>query len=329
MADSDLALGGKHYRNGGTSMSSPVVAGVAALYLEKCSQTNYAHFKSDLIHSAYGDNWTGTLPNFDFGHGKLDGFQTLINSGINDTTIQSACDSISWNNMYYSTSGHYTSMSINSKGCDSVLVLDLTIYPSNQEIDSYLACDSLTWIDGVTYTSTNNTATYTLSNQYGCDSVIQLNLTIIPPTQGDTSEITACDSYTWHSNTLSTSGIYDDTLISQVGCDSISTLLLTINSSYSNTSTIAACNQFSWEGNSYSSSGIYQANFTTTQGCDSILYLDLTINSSFADTTSQSQCDQYIWNGQTYSTSGIYVDSSLNTVGCDSLNYLNLSIYPS
>ena len=47
MADSDLALGGKHYRNGGTSMSSPVVAGVAALYLEKCNQTNYAYFKSD------------------------------------------------------------------------------------------------------------------------------------------------------------------------------------------------------------------------------------------------------------------------------------------
>ena len=35
-------------------MSSPVVAGVATLYLEKCNQTNYAHFKSDLIYSAYG-----------------------------------------------------------------------------------------------------------------------------------------------------------------------------------------------------------------------------------------------------------------------------------
>ena len=329
MADADLALGGKHYRNGGTSMSSPVVAGVAALYFEKCNQTNYAHFKNDLIHSAYGDNWTGTLPKFDFGNGKLDAFQTLINSGINDTTIQSACDSLLWNNMYYNTSGYQTSININSKGCDSIHVLDLTIYDSNQEIDSYLSCDSLTWIDGITYTSTNNTATYTLANQYGCDSVIHFDLTIIPPTQRDTNEITACDSYAWHSNTLSTSGIYDDTLTSQLGCDSISTLLLTINSSYSNTSTIAACNQFSWEGNSYSSSGIYQANFTTTQGCDSILFLDLTINSSFADTTSQSQCDQYTWNGQTYSTSGIYVDSNLNAVGCDSLNYLNLSIYPS
>ena len=81
-------------------MSSPVVAGVAALYLEKCNQTNYAYFKSDLVHSAYGDNCTGTLPNFDFGNGKLDAFQTLINSGINDTTIQSACDSLLWNNMY-------------------------------------------------------------------------------------------------------------------------------------------------------------------------------------------------------------------------------------
>ena len=80
MADADIALGG--------------IQSISLAYLEKCNQTNYAHFKSDLIYSAYGDNWTGTLPNFDFGNGKLDAFQTLINGGINDTTIQSACDRI-------------------------------------------------------------------------------------------------------------------------------------------------------------------------------------------------------------------------------------------
>jgi hypothetical protein len=40
------------------------------------------------------------------------------------------------------------------------------------------ACDSYTWIDGVTYTSSNNTATHTLTNVAGCDSVVTLNLTI-------------------------------------------------------------------------------------------------------------------------------------------------------
>jgi len=39
-------------------------------------------------------------------------------------------------------------------------------------------CDSYTWIDGNIYTSSNNTATYTLINAAGCDSVVTLDLTI-------------------------------------------------------------------------------------------------------------------------------------------------------
>ena len=38
--------------------------------------------------------------------------------------------------------------------------------------------DSFTWIDGVTYTSSNNTATHTLTNISGCDSVVTLNLVL-------------------------------------------------------------------------------------------------------------------------------------------------------
>ncbi len=45
-------------------------------------------------------------------------------------------------------------------------------------IDVQSACDSYTWIDGNTYMSSNNTATDTLTNVMGCDSIITLNLTI-------------------------------------------------------------------------------------------------------------------------------------------------------
>ena len=36
-----------------------------------------------------------------------------------------------------------------------------------------------TWIDGVTYTSSNTTATDTLIASNGCDSIVTLNLTLI------------------------------------------------------------------------------------------------------------------------------------------------------
>ncbi len=44
--------------------------------------------------------------------------------------------------------------------------------------DAITTCDSHTWIDGNTYTVSNNTATHTLTNAAGCDSVVTLDLTI-------------------------------------------------------------------------------------------------------------------------------------------------------
>lgn len=44
--------------------------------------------------------------------------------------------------------------------------------------DVQTACNSYTWIDGNTYTSSNNSATYVIDNAAGCDSIITLNLTI-------------------------------------------------------------------------------------------------------------------------------------------------------
>ncbi|MCB0408607.1 MAG: SBBP repeat-containing protein [Flavobacteriales bacterium] len=64
--------------------------------------------------------------------------------------------------------------------------------------DTQTACDSFIWIDGNTYTSTNNTATHTITAgaANGCDSIVTLNLTInISPvvTLDPFSSDTICD----------------------------------------------------------------------------------------------------------------------------------------
>jgi hypothetical protein len=53
--------------------------------------------------------------------------------------------------------------------------------------DIQTACDYYTWINGNTYTASNDTATYTLLNAGGCDSVITLNLTINSVSEINTS----------------------------------------------------------------------------------------------------------------------------------------------
>lgn len=82
-------IDGLHVRNGGTSMASPVVAGIAALYLEKCTKGNYQSFL-DAIHStAFTDAFTGTIPNNAYGYGKIHALNMMLQSNFT-TTITAA-----------------------------------------------------------------------------------------------------------------------------------------------------------------------------------------------------------------------------------------------
>src|SRR5690606_31666771 len=66
----------------------------------------------------------------------------------------------------------------NAEGCDSIIQLNLMIHAPSTGTDEITACNSYTWIDGNTYTNSNTTATYTLTNSVGCDSLVMLDLTL-------------------------------------------------------------------------------------------------------------------------------------------------------
>ncbi|NQU31870.1 MAG: hypothetical protein HQ521_01435 [Bacteroidetes bacterium] len=115
------------------------------------------------------------------------------------------CDSYtspSGNNTW-TTSGNYQDIIPNSCGSDSTITINLTVNYSNTGTDVQTACDSYTWIDGNTYTSSNNTATYTITNQAGCDSLVTLDLTIqqsATANAGSDDEITLSTIHTYPLN---------------------------------------------------------------------------------------------------------------------------------
>jgi len=103
---------------------------------------------------------------------------------------------------------------------------------TTSEVDTKIACDSYTWLNGETYTANNSSAMYTtfFSSINGvCDTTYTLNLTIQSNTGTDTQ--TACDTYTWvDGNTYTSSNtIATYTLTNIAGCDSVVTLNLTLN----------------------------------------------------------------------------------------------------
>ena len=168
-----------------------------------------------------------------------------INNPTTSSTNVTNCNSYTWNGTTYNTSGTYTYQTTNSNGCDSTATLNLTINNANSGTDTQVACEPYTWIDGVTYTSSNNTATFTLTNSNNCDSLVTLNLTIDSVIYSDTTEvITTCSFYKWNEEFYFDSGVYNDTITSSV-CDSIYVLNLTIQEVENSTiAGLTAVNQF-------------------------------------------------------------------------------------
>ena len=142
-----------------------------------------------------------------------------------------ACDNYTWidGNTYTTSNDTATYTLVSASGCDSIVTLDLTIASSLFGVEVVESCDSYTWIDGNTYTTSNNTATFTLVSSSGCDSIVTLDLTITSSSSG-IDIIEACDSYTWiDGNTYATSNnTATYTIANTLGCDSIVTLDLTI-----------------------------------------------------------------------------------------------------
>ncbi|MCK6639002.1 MAG: T9SS type A sorting domain-containing protein [Bacteroidia bacterium] len=204
-------------------------------------------------------------------------FNPCRNELVNVLNI-TACDSFSYNDQTYFVNGIYRHI-YPSSPCDSVVQLHLTLTYSSQSIDSLSSCDSLTWIDGITYTTDNNSATYTLNNSQGCDSVIHLSLDIRNMTTSVDSQL-SCTAITWiDGNTYSNSNdIATFTMMNIAGCDSVIQLNFTFTG-YNTADSINSCEPIIWiDSVTYATSNdTALAHFTSVNGCDSIVHLLLEI----------------------------------------------------
>src|SRR5690554_5309713 len=228
---------------------------------------------------------------------------TIDGTVDNTTDTRTECAPFTWidGNTYNSDENAATFTLTNQAGCDSIVTLNLTIAgTSTTGIDTRTECAPFTWIDGNTYNSDENAATFTLTNQAGCDSIVTLNLTIDGTVDNTTDTRTECAPFTWiDGNTYNSdenAAIF--TLTNQAGCDSIVTLNLTIDGTVDNTTdTRTECAPFTWiDGNIYNSDE-NAATFTLTNqaGCDSIVTLNLTINNSTTGTDVQTACGSFTW----------------------------------
>jgi len=255
-----------------------------------------------------GNNLLGEVSGYGLSRVSLNSDGTVLavadpwnnNSGIDNGLVKVFLwNGLSWIQRGFNINGISTgdqlgrSLSINSDGTRLVVGIPLNdlggvdkgqikIYKfcnNVATVATHYSCNSFTWIDGITYTQNNNSASVTLTKADGCDSIVTLNLTILNNTNG-TDVISACDNYTWIDGTTyySNNNTTTYTLVNAQGCDSTVTLNLTITTnSYSIYDTICG-GPYLWNNQVYNASGNYTQTFQAINGCDSIVTLNLTVH---------------------------------------------------
>lgn len=182
----------------------------------------------------------------------------------------------------------------------------------------------------------------TLRYRGGCDSLIR-KVTVVTQVSAPSfisKNASACPGERYilpSGKTVSSTGIYKDTLYYQSGCDSIITTINLIVKPISlfNTNAFVCSGQnytLPW-GTMVNTSGIYRDTIRYISGCDSlIITINLTVIPGKSINTTAAICtgESYLLPSGTYvTTTGIYRDTLKSSAGCDSLiAVVNLTVNP-
>lgn len=240
-----------------------------------------------------------------------------------------------WNGYVFASTGTYgISPSVNVGGCDWISSLELLIQPVLPSTATVSICNNqlpYSW-NGNNYTMSGLYG-ITLTSSAGCDSLANLALTVNPISTSSTiaSICTNQLPFNWNGTNYATSGTHTANLVSVNGCDSLATVVLTVNPVKTSTTTLSICNgqlPFTWNGNNYPGAGIFSVTLTATNGCDSVATLNLSVLTFLSSTTNITICSNqlpFLWNGNTYISGGSFTVTLLSSAGCDSIVTLNLT----
>lgn len=280
-----------------------------------------------------------------------------VNPVYNYTFYDTICDNGSYieNNFSYVTpaAGHYDEAQnlTTIHGCDSIVNLSLEVYPTyaTHATDSVCYGDVYVGpgfvINSETLGVGRHQDTTVLQSIHSCDSVIYLDLTVLPVYDSVIFD-TICykEDYTSYGFNIIQPELGDsfDTLFLNTinSCDSTVYLALHVKLSHDTIIDVAICH-----GEDYIDNGFEYIQpevgtvhdtlwLTNIYGCDSIVMLDLKVNPTFDKVVVESICEGEDYNGNGFHivapSLGLHLDTLTfaSVHGCDSVVSLNLMVYP-
>jgi hypothetical protein len=176
--------------------------------------------------------------------------------------------------------GIYFDTLVSVFGCDSIIELELIVLPTLHTALSESICEGDQFIVGDTAFDQTGQYAVNLVAVTGCDSIVSLDLTVIPTARHiDSIELCEGEAYTFNMVEYDSTGTYIDTLVSSAGCDSLAILKLLVHPNPFSTVLYNLCEGevATIDGIDYAVDTTFQSIYTGIHGCDSTVTYDVTI----------------------------------------------------
>jgi len=262
------------------------------------------------------------------------GLKLVVNEPTSTTLYRSICEGsqYTFNGQLLSTAGEYRDTLRNATGCDSIVVLHLNVEPTYYNtIDRTIYEGDTVKFQDQTY-STAGVYPVRFTTATGCDSIIELRLTV---NRLYDDSVTVCANelpLIWRGQSIYESGIYRDTVINSLGKETAIGLkvnvLPIVRASEPINKTICEGDFYKFGKNILTEQGTYYDTLTAANGCDSIVMLALTVIPVKYETTTKRifEGDSALFNNVWYKESGVYEYRVTNNNGCTDTYQLILTV---
>ncbi|MDX2072509.1 MAG: T9SS type A sorting domain-containing protein [Haliscomenobacter sp.] len=241
--------------------------------------------------------------------------------------------SYAFDNKILQNPGIYVDTLQNPGDCPVLFELHLKVNPVFQHNVQATICKGSTYQIGTTLYSKAGSFTKVLKSAKGCDSTIQLQLSLLP-NYLDTMRTAICvgDTFRFGQLKLFKEGAYPIRFNTRNGCDSILVVKIVHYPTQQDTFPVSLCagDTFRLGRLKFHQTGMYPISLRDRNSCDSTLYIQVTSHPRYQLQVNQQACEGRVvrFGKQVLTRTGTYIETFRSRAGCDSVVTLKLELEP-
>ncbi len=246
-----------------------------------------------------------------------------------DTVYIKGCSSVTYKDVEYTESVILHDSLHNVYGCDSVVPVRIDVLKESKRKVFEEACVSYRYVNANNeihiFTKDTVFTDNTFKNSVGCDSVIVLDVKVLPQ-KYDSLKYVACGSLSLGDSVYTESTSWK--VVPNDPCDPIKVYVITINPVYEDSVKLEGCSVVEYKDQTFTKDTSFVESDTSILGCDSIIYVDITVHQPDLKTLYKSSCEFVEHEGIIYTESTEVEDTYINEFGCVSPLKVVIEVLP-